>query len=240
MASKILGFGIAGLVSAAVATPGFAGQATSCYERYRTDPVIGSIEERVLLHPASRQEFRFAAIVGTRQRLVYSSPEYVSERRVAARYATIEEPVRVRSARTVLRTIPAVTRTVYEKIRVNDGGYIWEWRTIDGRRVLCKVKQPAHWRSVPRTVVVTPARTVRETLPEEWGSRTRTVLVTPEHSEQVLNPAESSFEIEPTVIQPEIVAVVDAPPSTYMARRDVVLQEGRSGWRPVTIPRHCR
>jgi hypothetical protein len=214
-------------------------RALECYERYRTRPVYDTIHENVEVNPGYSRVETVPAIVGTCKRAILVREESVGYRTVPAEYAWQRELVEVEPARKVARTIPAQVRTVYRSVRVDDGGYAWDWRWIGGRKVLCKVRRPAHYERVAQTVVVRAARTVYETVPAQYGYRKQRVLVSPAYTERYVIPARYETVEEQVVIQPERSRVVDVPPSYQRVARSVLVEEGSEGWRRVHIPRHC-
>ena len=148
-------------------------------------PVYGTVQERVLLRGARSRIDRVPAIYGTRRCAGWfrrSAPKFASFPRNTAMCAKRScSTTRPRST----RTIPAVTRTEYRRVKVSDGGYAWEYRTINGKRVLCKVKRKAVYDTVAETVVVKKARVVHERVPAQWGYQKRAVLVAEERREAI-------------------------------------------------------
>jgi hypothetical protein len=178
----------------AAASPTTAGgKPVECYERYQTAPIYDTVYENVMVHPATERVEYVPPIYGTRKRPVLVAPERVS-----------------------YEIIPAVVRTQYRTVQVSDGGYSWEWRWINGRKVLCKVKHKPRYRQVAETVVVQP-----------------------EYKRRVVIPAEYGYEVEQVVIQPEQRRVVVVPASYQTVARQVLVSEGEAGWRRVKIRRHC-
>jgi hypothetical protein len=172
------------------------------------------------------------AVYGTRQVRRLVSREHVSYRVTPAEYDVVREQVQLHPARKAARTVPAVTDTVYHKVRV-EAGYGWEYRRIRGKLVLCKVKRKASYRTVAETVVVKPARTVYETAPAQYGYRDRTVLVREARKEAVIMPAEYTYELEQVVIQPEYVRSIEVPALYQVVSRQVLLSEGSASWQRV-------
>jgi len=216
------------------------GRAVECYEPYRTPPVYDTVYENVEVHPGYRHVEKTPPIYGTRKRAVLVQAESVGYRTIPAQYGYEKEMVLVEPARKVARVVPAVTRTVYDKVRVSDGGYRWEWQWIDGRKVLCKVKVKAHYKKVARTVVVQDAYTVYEKVPAQYAYQKRKVLIVPERTETYVIPAKYDYVLEQVVVQPGSKRVIDVPPSYRTVARDVLVSEGSEGWRQVRIPRHCK
>ncbi|MBX3580055.1 MAG: hypothetical protein KF723_22865 [Rhizobiaceae bacterium] len=216
------------------------GKAVECYERYTTPAVYETVHEQVLLRAATSRVEVTAAIYGTRKVRVVVTPERVTYRHVPARYGYVEEKVVVEPARTVKRTIPAVVKTVHSKVKVSDGGYYWEWRVIKGKKVLCKVKAKAQYKTVTETVVVEPARVVKETLPATYGYQKRKVIVSEGYDEKVVVPAEYGYVQEKVLIEPERRRLVETPAVYETRARQVKVSDGTSGWQRVEIPRHCK
>jgi hypothetical protein len=215
------------------------GKPVECYRKTHRPAVYDTVYEHVQVHGAYVRTEVTPALYGTRKVRRLVSPERVSYRVIPAEYEIEREKVLLHPARKVARTIPAVVDAVHRKVKV-DGGYAWEYRKINGKMVLCKVKRKATWRRVTETVVVRPARTVYETAPAEYGYRERAVLVRDAHKEAVIVPAVYDYELERVVIQPEIVRSIEVPASYQTIAREVLVREGNSSWERVAIPMHCQ
>ncbi|WP_366931482.1 hypothetical protein [Mesorhizobium sp.] len=136
---------------------------------------------------------------------------------VPAIYRTREGVVQIAPQRVSYEILPAVTRTIYRTVKVDDGGCSWEWRVIHGRKVLCKIRHKARYKRVAETVVVQPERRRRLVIPAEYESVAEEVLV-----------------------QPEQRRIIEVPAPYQTVARRAVVSEGSSGWRRVLVPRHCR
>lgn len=215
------------------------GKAVECYAPYRQAPVYDTVQERVLFRGGQIREESVPAIYGTRKVRRLISPGRVDYRVLEAEYQTIREKVLFYPERTVARTIPAVTRTQYRRVKASGPRYAWEYRIINGKRVLCKVKRKAAYDTVAETVVVRPARVVHERVAATWGYRDRAVMIAPQREQRVVYPAEYGYGVEQVLIQPAERRVVDIPASYQYVERQVLVREGRSGWERVAIPRHC-
>ncbi|TPN88358.1 hypothetical protein FJ987_19915 [Mesorhizobium sp. CU2] len=168
-------------------------RALECYEPVRRPALYDTVYEDVMLSPGGQVVDYDAPIYGA-----YQSVEQIAPRRVT------------------YETVPAVTRTIYHTVKVDNGGYAWEWRVIHGRKVLCKVWRKARYARVAEIVVVRPERVRRVVQPAEYESVAREVLV-----------------------RPEQVRIREIPPSYGTVARRVVVREGSTSWRRVHIPRHC-
>ena len=194
MSRKIASLATTALMLFSALSPASAGgRAVECYEPHHTPPVYGTVKEHVQVNPAYSRVDSVPAIIGTRNRAVLLSPERVA-----------------------YETVPAVVRTHYRTVKVSDGGMGWEWRVINGRRVLCKVQLGAQYRKVAETVVVRAA-----------------------YQRQVIIPAVYSHEVEQVLVQPEEEWTVNAPASYEIVKRRVVLSDGSTSWQRVRIPKHC-
>ena len=169
-------------------------RALECYEPVRRPALYDTVYEDVMLSPGG-------------QVVDYDAPIYGA-------YQSVEQ---IAPPRVTYETVPAVTRTIYHTVKVDDGGYAWEWRVIHGRKVLCKVWRKARYARVAEIVVVSPERVRRVVQPAEYEGVAREVLV-----------------------RPQRVRIREIPPSYGTVARRVVVREGSTSWRRVHIPRHCQ
>lgn len=195
MFRKTASFTIAGLtVLGTISSTAAGGRAVECYELVRSPAVYDTVYEDVMVSPGGQLVDYDPPIYGTLERVEQTAPPRVT-----------------------YEVVPAITRTVYHSVKVDNGGYAWEWRVIHGRKVLCKVWRKARYASVAETVVVEPARTRRVVLPAEYESVAHEVLVRPERRH-----------------------ITEIAPSYQRVARRVVVQKGSTSWRRVHIPRHCQ
>ncbi|MEI9417245.1 hypothetical protein [Mesorhizobium sp. Cs1321R2N1] len=196
MVGKTACFAIAGLtLLGSISQTAAGGRAVECYEPVRTPAVYDTVYEDIMVSPPGQQIVDYdPPIYGTRERVVMTVPAQVQ-----------------------YEVVPAITRTIYRTVRVDGGGYSWEWRVIHGRRVLCKVWHKARYERVAETVVIQPERTRRVVIPAQYDSIAEEVLVRPEQRR-----------------------VIDIPAAYQTVLRRVLVREGSSGWRRVHIPRYCR
>ncbi|CAH2399909.1 hypothetical protein [Mesorhizobium escarrei] len=188
--SAIASLAVLGMVSETAA----GGRAVECYEQINRPAVYDTVYENVLVSPGG-------------QVVDYDPPIY----------GTVERVEQIAPRRVTYEVVPAITRTVYHTVKVDDGGYAWEWRVIHGRKVLCKVWRKARHARVAETIVVEPERTRRVVLPAEYESVAREVLVRPERRR-----------------------ITEIAPSYQRVARRVMVLEGSTSWRRVHIPKHCR
>lgn len=178
---------------ATVSQTAAGGRALECYEPVHRPALYDTVHEDVMISPGG-------------QFVDYDPPIY----------GTTESIEQIARPRVSYEVVPAVTRTVYHTVKVDDGGYAWEWRVIRGRKVLCKVWRKARYARVAETVIVEPERVRRVVLPAEYEGVAREVLVRPGERR-----------------------ITEIAPSYRTVARRVVVREGSTLWRRVHIPRHC-
>ena len=228
------------LLAATAQVSAGGGYPVECFERYRTAPLYATVTENVQVNPGYTHVEVTPPIYGVKTREVLVKSGRIKYRTTPALYSYEKERVLVEPARTVKRLVPAVTETRYKKVRVADDGYTWEWRVINGRKVLCKIKRKARYEHVAYTVEVAPARYVHEKAPARYAYQTRKVLVEPESTESYVLAPEYETVREHVVIQPKQVRHYEVAPSYRTHARQVLVSEGAEGWRQVRIPRHCK
>lgn len=169
------------------------GKALSCYEQATVPAVYKTVNERVLVQPASSYVVQKPAVYSYQARRVLVQPERVS-----------------------YRTSPAVYQTRQSRVQVQPASVGWEYRVINGRNILCKVQNPAVYRTVSQKVLVQSASRVAVRQPAIYSSVKEKVLVQPATSYRVQKPA-----VYQTV------------------SRQVLVQPAQTVWKPVKV-RGCR
>jgi len=142
------------------------GEALACYEQAVVPAVYQTVQERVLVRPATSRVVRQPAVYAYQARRVVVQPERVSYRTVAPVYSLQSRQVQVRPA-----------------------SYGWEYRNRKGRRILCKVAYPAVYSTVQERVLVKPGGRVAVRQPAIYGSVKERVLVRPATERVVREPA---------------------------------------------------
>jgi len=142
------------------------GRALACYEQAVVPAVYQTVQEQVLVRPASSHVVRQPAVYAYRARQVVLQPERISYRTVAPVYALQSRRVQVRPA-----------------------SYGWEYRVRKGRRILCKIAYPAAYSTVQERVLVKPGGRVAVRQPAIYGSVKERVLVQPASQRVVREPA---------------------------------------------------
>ncbi|MCO5066072.1 MAG: hypothetical protein M9924_16890 [Rhizobiaceae bacterium] len=216
-----------------------SGSPIECYQHIYRKPLYGTVTERVELYPAYTDVQTSAAIVGTRERVTQITPESEGVRVIPAQYRTIRERVLLEPAKVVRRQLPPRTEIRYRKELV-PGGYKWEWRVINGRRVLCKIAVPSTYRKVAERVPVGPARTVNQTIPAVYGYREKVIEVAPERHERYVIPARFASETEQVVLRPKIVRERPVAPAYRTVGRKVLLRPGEDAYKRIAIPDRCK
>lgn len=231
---------VAGVALSAMITQTAAGgYAASCYERVHQPPVYETVYEKVLVSPGKKYVEHVPAVYGTERRHVQIRPAQVSYSVIPAQYGWEKQKVLIEPARTIARHVPAITKKVHRKVLVHEGGYAWEWQWINGRKVLCKVKRHAVYKTVAETVVVRQASVVHETVPARYSYKKRQVLISPARKQKHVIPAEYGYVSERVLIQPAQKRVHHSAPVYETVARKVQVSQGHSGWRKVRVSGHC-
>lgn len=234
MQSK-MSFVAAGLaLLATTSQPLAGGYGANCYEQVRTPPTYRTVHEQVMVHPGGSRVEIIPPVYRSSLRKVMVAPAQERYHVSPPVYRTVREKVLVSPARKMARHVPAVYDTVHRKVRLDDGGYTWEWRIINGRKVLCKVKRPASYQVVAERVMVQPARTVYEVMPAQYGYEHRQVLVSGGHKERYIVPAQYDYVREQVTIRPAEKRVHRTPPQYRTVSRQVMVDAGHTGWQPVS------
>lgn len=240
MFTKILAISISGAVVATSTLQAAAGgYPVECYERHRTPPVYDTVHENVQLHPGYVDVQVSPPVYGHSTREVLVRPGRIEHVRNPAVYSYETERVLLEPARKVKRRASAHYETRYKTVKVS-GGYSWEWRVINGRRVLCKIKHKARYKQVAYQVRVSSDRYVYETVPARYGYKKRKTLVQAESTEPYVLAPEYETVHEEVMLQPKQVRKTYVAPSYTTRRRTVMVSPGRDDWNRVAIPRHCR
>ena len=175
---------------AAISPASTGGRPAECYERYRTAPVYDTFNENVMVSPGSRHVEYVPPVYGLRRRAVMITPW-----------------------RTSYEVIPAVVEVQHRTVKVA-GGYTWEWRWINGRKVLCKVRRGPRFQTISKTVVVQP-----------------------EYRRRVVLPPEYAYEIQQVILKPASGRVIGTPATYRTVSRQVLVSGGEAGWR--RLGRRC-
>jgi len=229
------------ILAASIGAPSaFAGgYPVECYEHIRRAPIYGAVTERVELYPAYTEVKISAPIIGTRERVTQLNPESVGVRVIPAQYRTIKERYLVEPAKVVERRLPPRTEARYHKELV-PGGYKWEWRVINGRKVLCKIKLPYRYRTVVERVPVGPDRVVHQKVAATYGYREKVIEIAPERRERYVIPARYASETEPVVLRPKIVREIPVGPAYRTVTRKVLVRAGEDAYQRVAVSNRCK
>lgn len=177
---------------AAVSPASAGGRPVACYERYRTAQVHATVHENVMVSPPRRYVEYVPPVYGWRRRAVMVTPWRISH-----------------------EVIPPIVETRYRTVQVK-GGYAWEWRWINGRKVLCKIKRGPRFETISETVVVRP-----------------------EYRRRVVFPPEYAYEIEQVILKPASGRVIELPATYRTVERQVPVSGGDGGRRRVNVGRRC-
>ncbi len=142
------------------------------------------------------------AVYATHEHNVLVSPERRIAHRVAAQHRQVQETVVLRPERQVPRHVPATYSTVAETALVAPASRRWQVSTdAHGRTIGCWIDVPAQYTTHHRQVMVSPAKTVHETVPAVMTTRTRTEVVRPAGVEYTTVPAQYRTVAKQVLVQ---------------------------------------
>lgn len=225
------------MLAAGISPLSAGGKPVECYERYTTAPTYDTVTENVQVHPGYTHVEVSAPIYGTATREVPIVGQRIVHRRTPAAYAYHEERVLLEPAQTVKRRARAKMETRYKTVRIA-GGYVWEWRIIKGKRVLCKVKRPARYTKVAYQVQVKSGGWIHEKIPARYGYKSKKTLVAPESTESYVLAPEYETVVEQVLIQPKRKRYIEVGPYYQTRTRQVLVDPGSDGWKRIKM--RCR
>ncbi|MCP1198425.1 hypothetical protein [Notoacmeibacter sp. MSK16QG-6] len=220
--------------------PAYAGnRAVSCYQPVHHPAQYKAVTKRVQVAPARRSIEHIPAVTKTVWQTIVTQPARKEWRYVPAVTRGVKKRVLLRPAERVPQHTPAVTKIVHETITV-PGGYGWEWRWVNGKKTLCKVKLPARHQTVARQVTVRPAIVSYKVIPPRYGTEWTEEIVQPARTEEVYVPAVRERVARTVVVRPASERVHTIPAEYATVTEQVQVRSASTAWRNVSVPRHCR
>mgnify|MGYP001813554604 CR=1 FL=1 len=215
-------------------------KAGECYARAFVPPQYKPVSKTVLKHEASeRVETTPARYELVEQRVL---PQEASQQLkvTPAKYGWKEEQVLVKEASTQLIEQPVVYQNVQEKILVRDAYTTWKKgrgpiERIDNAtgEIMCLVDVPAHYQTVTKKVVKTPASVREVALPAKYETVKRRVVVEPAKTVTVDIPEQyNTVKVRKLAEKPSERRI--EIPAQYQEISDMVLvSDGQLEWRPI-------
>jgi hypothetical protein len=151
----------------------------ACYEKTNPPVVYRTFRNRVVIEPGLYEIARVPSLYGTRKRRVVLHP-----------------------GETTWHETPGVYKTVTVTKRVA-GGYTWEYRTINGREVRCKVKLPARTVTFDKQVLVKRGHRWAERTAPVYGYVEDRVLLRPYKNIAIHHPPYVRRYAQRAAVQPE-------------------------------------
>ncbi|MDD9893023.1 MAG: peptidoglycan-binding domain-containing protein [Gammaproteobacteria bacterium] len=157
-----------------------------------------------------------------------------------AEYGSVEETVIVKEATEKLEIVEAVYEDQTEEVLVKPAYTTWKQgrgpiERIDHAtgEIMCLVEIPAEYKTVTRTVLVTPETTTRTVIPAETEVVTRRVMTKAPEVKRVTHPAETKIiKVKQLVKGPEEVRI-PVPAETKTITQEYKVSDGELRWRTV-------
>ncbi len=153
--------------------------AVACYEKTGPSLVHRTFRNRYVIEPGLYEVARTPSIYGLRQRRILVEP-----------------------GETIWHETPAVYKTVTVTKRVA-GGYTWEYRTINGREVRCKVKLPVRTVTFEKKVRIVVGKRWAERSTPVYGWAEDRVLLKSYKNIAAYTPPYARWTRERAIVQPE-------------------------------------
>lgn len=225
-----------------------AAQDGQCFARVMSPPVTETVQEEVLVAPATTRREIVPATYRYATTRVMVREETIRHRIIPAVYETVTEQVLVRPERVEKVAVPATYETYTETVVVRPARTVWKrgkgllgrqpGQAVLGRdqttgELLCLVTEPAVTTTVTRTRQLAPARVEERMIAAEYKTVSRQVVV---------EPARVVEEVIPAVYEDREIRVLDTPakemeipvPARYETiTRQVVVAGGLPTWAEV-------
>lgn len=246
-------FGIVNLANAQISSlAAHNAMEGQCFARVVMQEVTETYDVRMEVSPEKTRQNFIPAVYRTENIRVEIKQETRRFKTVPAVYETVTERVIVRAAREELATLPARYETVSERILVEPEKVVWKsGNGLYGRQtasgtdeavampsgeiltgeVLCRVVEPAKYRTVTKTVMVEPARTEVRQIPAEYKTITKAVVKTPPQVVEEVIPAEYTTIPVRVMVSPDRFETETIPAVYETVQRERVVP--RTQWEEV-------
>ncbi len=221
------------------------------------DAVPGRCYARVLIPAAFENQTEEVLVKAESTRIEVTQAEYewVSEQKlvreastrieiIPAEYKTITEKVVIKPESTKLISVPAQYEQITEQVldvpahtewrRGSDGQRVEAARPdVSGGDVVRMVEVPASYKTITRTVQVTPP-TVKEIIePAEYKTVSKTVVVTPASSREITIPAQYTTVRKLKMVKPGESIEIKIPAEYKTITKRVKISDESLEWREV-------
>ncbi|MFK7734127.1 MAG: peptidoglycan-binding protein [Pseudomonadales bacterium] len=216
-----------------------------CYARVLIPATFQTTSETVLEQEAS---FRYEVIPATYETVSDSVLVKEASTRleiVPATYKEVTEQVLVRAASTRIEDVPAQYETQTETILDKAAHTVWKRGAgpVDGAlqtavdqgtgEVMCLVEVPATYKTIKKTVLLTPATTREIEIPAEYRTITRTVVDTPASTVPIEIPAVYKTVSSEQVATPAQKRKIDIPAKYATLDKRTKINDESLEWREV-------
>ena len=157
-----------------------------------------------------------------------------------AEYGWVEETIVVKEASERLEVVEAVYEDQSEKVLVKPAYTTWKQgrgpiERVDNAtgEIMCLVEVPAEYKTVTRTVLVTPETTRRTVIPAETEVVKRRVMTKAPEVKRITHPAETkTIKVKQLVKGPEEIRI-PVPAETKTITQEYKVSDGELRWRTV-------
>lgn len=211
-----------------------------CYARVFIPAETKRVENKVLVKEASEKLEVIPARYEEAEEVVEVQGEFEELEIVPAKFETRFETVIIEPEREEQVVVDAVYEEVEEKVKIRDAYTTWKKGEGPIQRydeatgeIMCLVTIPAEYKTVTKSVVKVPPRTITKVIPAVTERVEKRVMVEPPTTRKKIVPAESRTVTIRKLVTPAEVKKIEIP-AQYETVYEV--QKGGPGkmeWRPI-------
>lgn len=211
-----------------------------CYAKCKMPDQYEYVETQQLVKAAGSKTRTIPAQYETRTEQIVIKDASTRLVTIPARYETRTEQVVIKEAETSTRTIPAKYKTVKERVLVSPARGAWTKKkkspncfsaNPDDCYVVCWEEKAAEYKTVTRTVEVSPESTTSKTKPAQYKTIKKRVLVEPARVEEKVVPAQYKTISKRVLISPARTETIPVPAQYKTVREKKLISVGSyTGW----------
>ena len=211
-----------------------------CYARVFRPAKYATGTREMLLVEASESVEVIPAEYGWGEKTVLVKEASVSYETVPAKFKWVEETVVVEPASSKLVTVPAKYDKVSEEVLVRAAYTSWK----KGRgpieklneatgEIMCLVEVPAEYKTVTKTVMVSPPTTREEIIPQKTKTVRKQVMVEPAKTIEIASPAKYDAVKVRTLVAPPQEKRTKIPAKYQTVTERKLVKDGELHWQEI-------
>ncbi len=215
-------------------------KAGECYARVLVPAKYRWIQKRVLKKSGAAKykiipaKYRY---VEKRVKVANESFKYIT---VPATYKYVKDKVLVEPVKYKIINIPTKYKTIVEKRLVKPAYETWKqgrgpYEKIDNHtgEIICKVRVPAQYETIKKTIVETPAHTKKITIPAKYRYIKRKVIDKPAYTKKVIIPAKYKIIKVKELVSPAKKIELKVPQEYQIVKRKEIVEGEHMKWEQI-------